>query len=67
MFSKSNGSNEYPQSMFWTKNKQNRYTQFYYTKVEFERGIHCMDCFPDMLKKAILHHMFFLNYGAGLE
>ena len=21
-----NGSNEYPQSMFWSKNKQNRYT-----------------------------------------
>ena len=36
------GSNEYPQSMFWSKNKKNRYTpaamipQFYYIKVGFE-------------------------------
>ena len=34
------GSNEYPQSMFWNKNKKNRYTlaypQFCYIKVGYE-------------------------------
>ena len=34
------GSNEYPQSMFWSKNKKNRYTpakpQFLYIKVGFK-------------------------------
>ena len=36
------GSNEYPQSMFWSKNKKNRYTvypcipQFFYIKVGYE-------------------------------
>ena len=37
------GSNEYPQSMFWSKNKKNRYTpaypsKFHYIKVGF-RGV----------------------------
>ena len=45
------GSNEYPQSMFWSKNKKNRYTpdypQFFYIKVGF-KGVHiAQTCFPD--------------------
>ena len=49
------GSNEYPQSMFWSKNKKNRYTPVYlgippYTPVLLyksgvQEGIH----FTDML------------------
>ena len=41
------GSNEYPQSMFWSKNKKIRYTPanpFCYVKVGFG-GIHCTDMF----------------------
>ena len=33
------GSNEYPQSMFWIKNKKNRLVQFAYIKVRF-KGIY---------------------------
>ena len=34
------GSNEYPQSIFWSKNKKNRYTRF--------RGVYITwTCFPD--------------------
>ena len=45
------GSNEYPQSMFWSKNKKNRYTPAYpsfaYIKVGF-RGVNiARTCFPD--------------------
>ena len=28
-FKRRSGSNEYPQSMFWTKNKKNKYTPAY--------------------------------------
>ena len=35
------GSNEYPQSMFWSKNKKNRYTP----KVGFKGGIYYTDMF----------------------
>ena len=40
------GSNEYPQSMFWSKNKKNRYT---YIKVGFEGVYFTRTCFPDGL------------------
>ena len=45
------GSNEYPQSMFWSKNKKNRYTltcipQFYYMKVGFKGVFITRTCFP---------------------
>ena len=42
------GSNEYPQSMFWSKNKKNRYTPetpFFYINVGYEGGIHFTDRF----------------------
>ena len=46
-------SNEYPQSMFWSKNKKNRYTlanpQFYYIKVGFKGVFIARTCFPDVL------------------
>ena len=45
------GSNEYPQSMFWSKNKKNRYTpaypQFYYIKVGYTGVFISRTCFPD--------------------
>ena len=44
------GSNEYPQSMFWTKNKKKSYTPAYPVlpyKNRVEGGIHCTDMFPD--------------------
>ena len=50
------GSNEYPQSMFWSKNKKNRYTPAnpsfaIYIKVGFE-GVHISrTCFPDASSK----------------
>ena len=42
------GSNEYPQSMFWSKNKKNRYTPAYpilLYKSGVQGGIHCTDMF----------------------
>ena len=46
------GSNEYPQSMFWSKNKKNRYTpaypQFFCIKVGFKRVYISRTCFPDV-------------------
>ena len=40
VISRRGGSNVYPQSMFWSKNKKNRYTpaypSFYYIKVGYE-------------------------------
>ena len=47
------GSNEYmyPQSMFWSKNKKNRYTpanpSFFYIKVGFKGVYITWTCFPD--------------------
>ena len=45
------GSNEYPQSMFWIKNKKIRYTplkpQFFYIKVGFKWVYIVRTCFPD--------------------
>ena len=42
-------SNEYPQSMFWSKNKKNRFTpanlSFAIIKVEFKEGIQCTEMF----------------------
>ena len=46
------GSNEYPQLMFWSKNKKNRYypciPQFYYIKVGFKWVFIAWTCFPDV-------------------
>ena len=33
------GSNEYPQSMFWSKNKKNRYTPAYYSFAIYKWGL----------------------------
>ena len=48
------GSNEYPQSMFWSKNKKNRYTpanpMFSYIKVGFKGVYFSWTCFPDVTK-----------------
>ena len=45
------GSNEYPQSMFWSKNKKNRntpaYPSFFYIKVGFKGVDASWTCFPD--------------------
>ena len=45
------GSNEYPQSLFWTINKKNKIgipciPQFYYIKVVFKRVFIALTCFP---------------------
>ena len=46
------GSNEYPQSMFWSKNKKIRYTPanpiFFYIKVGFKGVYFSWTCFPDV-------------------
>ena len=46
------GSNEYPQSMFWSKNKKNRYTpripQYFYIKMGFKGVYISRTCFPDV-------------------
>ena len=45
------GSNEYPQSMFLSKNKKNRYTPSYPSFVGYEvgfKGVYITQaCFPD--------------------
>ena len=45
------GSNEYPQSMFWSKNKKNRYTpvppQSYYIKVGYKGVYFTLTCYSD--------------------
>ena len=45
------GSNEYPQSMFWSKNKKNRYApaypSFFIIKVGFKEVDASRTCFPD--------------------
>ena len=46
------GSNEYPQSMFWSKNKK-KYPcipQFFYIKVGFKGVYITRTCFPDDMK-----------------
>ena len=45
------GSNEYPQSMFWSKNKKigiPRIPQFFYIKVGFKGVYISRTCFPDV-------------------
>ena len=40
------GSNEYPQSMFWSKNKKNRYTP---------KGVFiARTCFPDVYQSCVI-------------
>ena len=45
------GSNEYPQAMFWSRNKKNRYTpaypSFFYIKVGFEGVYITRTCFHE--------------------
>ena len=46
------GSNEYPQSMFWSTNKKNRYTPakpFFHIKVGFKGVFIAWTCFPDVM------------------
>ena len=45
------GSNEYPQSMFWSKNKKNRYTPAYPSFSIEKQGLKGYTCFPDGIKK----------------
>ena len=40
------GSNEYPQSLFWSKNKKNRHTPAY-IKVGFKEVYISRTCYPD--------------------
>ena len=47
------GSNEYPQSMFWSKNKKNRYTPAYPSFAIYKRGSMgyiTRTCFPDVVQ-----------------
>ena len=49
------GSNEYPQCMFWNKNKKIRYTrdckpQFYYTRVGYKGVFISLTCFHEESK-----------------
>ena len=47
------GSNEYPQSMLWSKDMKNRYTSacpsFLYIKLGFKGVYLSWTCFPDFL------------------
>ena len=46
------GSNEYPQSMFWSKNKKNMYTRVnptFYIKVGCKGVFITRTCYPDVL------------------
>ena len=51
------GSYEYPQSMFWSKNKKNMYTPanpiFFYIKVGFKGVFIARTCFPDEVMTGI--------------
>ena len=57
------GSNEYPQSMFWSKNKKNRYTphipQFFYIKVGFKGVYISRTCFPDDGHVFVMKYMYY--------
>ena len=58
------GSNEYPQSMFWSKNKKNRYTPanpFYYIKVGFKGVFIARICFPDVWLAEKIDHIKLIN------
>ena len=60
------GSNEYPQSMFWSKNKKNRYTPanpFCYIKVGFNGVNITRTCFPDVLFIVLIFHHYLYEYG----
>ena len=52
------GSNEYPQSMFWSKNKKNRYTaanpSFSIYKVGFKWVYITRTCFTNSLRHSIM-------------
>ena len=50
------GSNEYPQSMFWSKNKKTMYTRvnpiFFYIKVGYKGVFITRTCYPDALPQS---------------
>ena len=57
------GSNEYPQCMFWTKNKKIRYTpansQFFYIKVGLKGyTFHGHDCLMQYIKVGCRGYLF---------
>ena len=59
------GSNEYPQSMFWSKNKKNRYTPAnpsftIYIKVVFRGYLLQRTCFPDIIVNINMQQPFLL-------
>ena len=54
------GSIEYPQSMFWSKHKKNRYTPAYpsftrYIKEGFNGEFIARTCFPDVYPRSDIH------------
>ena len=59
------GSNEYPQSMFLSRNQKISVypckPQFYYIKVEFKRGQICMACFCDEIGPFLSIDTFYGN------
>ena len=53
------GSNEYPQSMFWSKNKKNRYSPVnpsfsIMIKVGFKGVFIARTCFPDAITRLLI-------------
>ena len=64
------GSNEYPQSMFWSKNNKNRYTpcipQFCYINVGNEWVYLTRTCFPDVVVLPV-NLLFFRLFHLGFR
>ena len=57
------GSNEYPQSMFWSKNKKNRFTPAYPSfsiKVGFRGIFIARRCFPDVISCLTVARYFYV-------
>ena len=67
--SRRGGSNEYPQSMFLSRNKRNNVyfckPQFYYIKGGFEGVIIIKACFRDVLKKVCVCVCVCVCVGVG--
>ena len=62
------GSNEYPQSMFWSKNKKNRYTPAnpsftILIKVGFKGVFIARTCFPDVRFQAPMSSAWTYNFN----
>ena len=60
----------YPQSMFWSKNKKNRYTpanpSFFNIKVGFKGVVIARTCFPDGITNIYLTNILKLSTGSFL-